>query len=51
MDIHDPPDQLMIAGRQVEKVGKEEIVILVDVLCALTKVNPAIKAGMRANMV
>jgi len=41
----------MIAGRQVEKVGKEEIVILVDVLCALTKVNPAIKAGMRANMV
>ena len=51
MDIHDPPDQLMMAGRQVEKVGKVEIVILVDVLCALTRVNPAIKAEMKANMV
>lgn len=51
MDIPDPPDQLMIAGRQVENVGRVEIVISVDVLCALTRVNPAIKAGMKANMV
>ena len=51
MDIPDPPDQLMIAGRQVEKVGKVKIVILVDVICALTRVNSAIKAGMKANMV
>ena len=51
MDEHDPPDQLMIAGRQVEKVGKVEMVILIGAICALTRVNPAIKAGMKANMV
>jgi len=51
MDEHDPPDQLIIAGRQVENVGRVEMVILIGAICALTRVKPAIKAGMKANMV